>query len=156
MGRYLLGCWGTLTGMLGALRVGEGASSISVLSDEHHQCPGSAILPWTFLYQWAGLAAGAIPGPQRPGSKGEHDLGPGDIHELGIKWAEPLPPGSLFVPDLLNHAAFSRHSPYLYLLPHAGCTPTLAWFCAGLWSSRKKRDPWLQEPMVPLIERRKF
>lgn len=58
------------------------------------------------------------------------------------------------VSGLINHAAFPRHSPYL--LPHAGCPLTLAWFCAGLWSSRKKRDPWLQEPTVPLTERRKF
>eukprot|EP00071_Canis_lupus_P028873 XP_022262430.1 cadherin-related family member 4 isoform X5 [Canis lupus familiaris] len=42
----------------------------SACPDKHHQCPGPSILPWTFLYQWARLAAGAIPGPQRPGSKG--------------------------------------------------------------------------------------
>ncbi|XP_022428808.1 cadherin-related family member 4 isoform X3 [Delphinapterus leucas] len=51
--------------------------------DKHHQCPGSAILPWTFLYQWAGLAAGAIPGPQRPGSKGLPASDPGEL------WTRP-------------------------------------------------------------------
>lgn len=153
MGRYLLGSWGILTGLLGGTVVGKGASSIPFLSDEHHQCPGPSVLPWTFLHRWAGSAVGAIPGTQRPGSKGEHGWGPGDIHEPGIKWIEPSPHGGLFVPGLVNHLPFPD-SPYL--LPDAGCPPALAWFCAGLWSSRKKRDPWLQEPTVPLIERRKF
>lgn len=132
-----------LLGDLGALGAGAGASSIPVLSDKHQQCPGPSILPWTFLHQWARLAAGAIAGPQRPGYKGELDLEPGDTHGWGMQWTQF--PGGLFVLGLLNFAALLRHSPHPYLLPHAGCSPTLAWFCAGFWSSRKKRDPWLWE-----------
>lgn len=51
MGRYLLDCWEILKGMVGVLGAEDGPQSISVLSDEHHQCPGPSTLPWTFLYQ---------------------------------------------------------------------------------------------------------
>ncbi|XP_032314379.1 cadherin-related family member 4 isoform X3 [Camelus ferus] len=54
--------------------------------DEHHQCPGPSILPWTFLHQWAGLAAGTVPGPQRTSSKG---LPASDSGEL---WTRPKLP----------------------------------------------------------------
>lgn len=50
MGRYLLGSWGILIGLPRGTVVGKGASSISFLSDEHHQCPGPSVLPWTFLH----------------------------------------------------------------------------------------------------------
>lgn len=139
--------WEGLTGMLGALGPGDGASSISVLSDKHHQCPGPSTLPWTFLHQWSGLSAGTTPGPQRPGSKGEHDLGTGDINGLGVQQAEPPPPGSLLVLCLLgplHDAASPRHHPHLHLLL---CRPFshLGQFSAGLW---------IWELMVPGTERR--
>lgn len=73
-----------------------------------------------------------------------------------MQWTEPPLPGGLSVLALLDFAALLRRSPHPYLLPHAGCSPTLAWFCAGFWSSVKKRDPWLWELPVTLIELRVF
>lgn len=148
MGRYLLGSWGILTGLLGGTVVGKGASSIPFLSDEHHQCPGPSVLPWTFLHRWAGSAVGAIPGTQRPGSKGEHGWGPGDIHEPGIKWTEPSPHGGLFVPGLVNHLPFPD-------IAHT-CCPMLAallpWLGSVLGSGALERRgiPGSRSPQCPL------
>lgn len=105
-------CWAVGDFDRGAWGTGAGDPNISVRLGEHHQCPGPAILPRTFLHQWAGLAAGTPPGPQRPGSKGEHDSGPGDAQGLGIQWAEPPASGDLLALGLLG------------LLPGPGCART--------------------------------
>lgn len=149
MGRYLLCCWGILAGMLWGhwgLGLGSPASLSCQISIISAQDP--PYFPGPFSINGQGWLLAPSQGLRGQAQKVSMTW------DVGIHNGQSHTTSWRFVLGLLDFAASFRHSPNLYMLPHSGCSSTLAWFCAGFWSSRKRRDSWLWEHPVPLIELR--